>query len=138
MMNEPDLSVFRDATWLKGLTLLIAEDDPTNYRLLNAMLKHTGATLKWAKDGGEAIQFIRNKPVDEKWIVLMDIKMPVVDGYEAKRVIKEIDDDIPVIAVTAYAQASDRERIMSSNFDGYISKPIHLEILHSVLKQYTL
>jgi CheY-like chemotaxis protein len=137
-MNEPDLSVFRDATWLKGLTLLIAEDDPTNYRLLNAMLKHTGAILKWAKDGGEAIQFIRNKPAQEKWIVLMDIKMPIVDGYEATRIIKEIDGSIPVIAVTAYAQASDRERIMSSDFDGYISKPIHLDVLHAVLKQYAL
>lgn len=137
-MNEPDLSQFRDKTWLEGLTLLIAEDDPINYRLLNVMLKHTGVAMKWAKDGAEAVQLFKNKPADEKWVVLMDIKMPVMDGYEAAGIIREMDNDIPIIAVTAYAQASDRERIMERNFSGYISKPIHMDTLHEVLSKYSL
>jgi|WetSurMetagenome_2_1015567.scaffolds.fasta_scaffold84388_2 CheY-like chemotaxis protein len=136
-MNRPDLSAFKDPEWLKGLTLLIAEDDPTNYRLLNALLKRTGAEIHWAKDGEEAVNFIRNKPREEKCIVLMDIKMPVINGYEARKMICEIDDTIPVIAVTAYAQVSDKERILGSNFNGYVSKPIDPEILYGVLKQYS-
>ncbi len=137
-MNEPDLAQFRDKTWLQGLTLLIAEDDPINYRLLNAMLKHTGVVMIWAKDGAEAVQLFKNKPADEKWVVLMDIKMPVMDGYQAAEIIRKLDENIPLIAVTAYAQASDRDRIMESNFSGYISKPIHMNALQEVLSKYSL
>jgi CheY-like chemotaxis protein len=136
MINQ-DFSDRKKTEWLNGLTLLVAEDDPTNYRLLVAMLKSSGARMQWARDGREAIEYVRNKPADERCIVLMDIKMPVVDGYEAKNQIKLIDDTIPVIAVTAYAQSQDREKIMNNNFDGYISKPIDVRELLKVLSEHT-
>jgi signal transduction histidine kinase/ligand-binding sensor domain-containing protein/CheY-like chemotaxis protein len=122
--------------WLKELTILIAEDDPTNYRLLTAMLKSSGSKIQWAHDGQEAIDFIKKKPADEKCIVLMDIKMPIINGYEATRQIKKIDESILVIAVTAYALLQDREKIMNYKFDGYISKPFNLETLLSVLSKF--
>jgi signal transduction histidine kinase/ligand-binding sensor domain-containing protein/ActR/RegA family two-component response regulator len=135
-MMKQELSENRKITWLNGITILIAEDDPTNFRLLNAMLKPSGGNIYWAQDGQEAVSFIKNKPVDEKCIVLMDIKMPVLNGYEATKQIKLIDEKIPVIAITAYAQLADKEKIMSSNFNGYIAKPFNLETLSSVLSKF--
>ncbi len=135
-MAAQESEIVRNALWLKGLTILIAEDDPTNYRLLVAMLKSSGANIYWAQDGQEAITFIKNKPQDERCLVLMDIKMPVMDGFEANRQIKLIDRNIPVIAVTAYAQIPDREKIMSSGFNGYISKPFKLDTLINELSKH--
>lgn len=135
-MTVPESEIVKNALWLKGLTILIAEDDPTNYRLLVAMLKSSGAKIHWAQDGQEAITFIENKLKDERILVLMDIKMPVIDGFEANRQIKLIDRNIPVIAVTAYAQIPDREKIMSSGFNGYISKPFKLDTLIRELSRH--
>jgi signal transduction histidine kinase/ActR/RegA family two-component response regulator len=122
---------------LEKFTILVAEDTETNYELINAMLKPYGADIKWAKDGQQAIDFIKNNKDIEKCIVLMDIKMPVVDGYEANRQIKEINNKIPVIAVTAYAQAEDRENILKNKFADYISKPIKMETLLNLLFKYS-
>jgi CheY-like chemotaxis protein len=135
-MSNQDLTSIKDLSWLNGITILIAEDDHTNYSLLVAMLKYSEAKTVWAQNGQEAVNFIKNKPVKERCIVLMDIKMPVVNGYEANKQIKELDPHIPVIAVTAYAQLSDREKIMKNNFDAYITKPIDLQSFLKILSVY--
>jgi len=122
---------------LKDTTLIIAEDDPTNFELIKIMLKSFGATIIWAKNGREAIECVKNQADTSKCLVLMDIKMPVMDGYEATRKIKMHNDKIPVIAVTAYAQKNDREKILNHGFDEYISKPIKLETLLAVLSRFT-
>ncbi|MBN1143817.1 MAG: response regulator [Bacteroidales bacterium] len=124
-------------SWLKDTTILIAEDEPTNFRLLTAMLKSSGGKIHWAQDGQEAINFIKNKPTEEKCIVLMDIKMPLINGYEATRQIKMIDKNILVIAVTAYAQQGDREKSTGAKFDGFIAKPFNLDMLYSVLSKFS-
>jgi CheY-like chemotaxis protein len=135
-MPSQDLLSIKDLSWLNGITILIAEDDHTNYSLLVAMLKYSKAKIVWAQNGQEAVNFIKNKPAKEKCIVLMDIKMPIVNGYEANKQIKEFDPLIPVIAVTAYAQLNDREKIMQSNFDAYITKPIDLHKFLNILAGY--
>ncbi len=137
-MSNNENSSRRKLQWLKGLTILIAEDDPTNFRLLAEMLKSSGAKIHWAQDGQKAVDFIRNRSPEEKYLVLMDIKMPMMDGFEANRQIKQIDENIPVIAVTAYAQVADRERILKSNFNGYIAKPFNQDILVKELSPYAL
>ncbi len=100
--------------------ILIAEDNENNYQLLNFMLKREYKILH-ATDGQAAVDMFKiNKPD----IILMDIKMPVKDGYQATAEIREISKEIPIIAVTAYAFDSDREKVMSSAFTGYITKPV--------------
>ncbi len=124
-------------SWLKDTTILIAEDEPTNFKLLTAMLKSSGSKIHWAQDGQEAVNFIKSKPAEEKCLVLMDIKMPIINGYEATRQIKMIDESIQVIAVTAYAHPGDREKISGPKFDGFISKPFNLDMLYTVLSKFS-
>ncbi len=78
--------------------------------------------LLHAHDGLEAIEMFKQH---NPRLILMDISMPNMDGYEATKEIRKISETIPIIAVTAYAFASDKERIMNIGFNGYISKPIN-------------
>jgi signal transduction histidine kinase/ligand-binding sensor domain-containing protein/CheY-like chemotaxis protein len=121
---------------LKNYTILVAEDTPTNYELINSMLKPFGADIVWAQNGQEAIDYIKNNPEIKNCIILMDIKMPGVDGFEANKQIKAINDKIPVIAVTAYAQIGDKEKILNEQFDDYISKPMRIETLLAAIFKY--
>jgi signal transduction histidine kinase/ligand-binding sensor domain-containing protein/CheY-like chemotaxis protein len=123
---------------LKNFTILVAEDTPTNFELINSMLEPFGAEIRWAQNGQEAIEFVKSNPDIENCIILMDIKMPVVDGYEANRQIKAVNDKIPVIAVTAYAQSMDKKKILNEKFDDYISKPIKIETLLAALLKYSV
>lgn len=103
------------------ITILVAEDDESNYLLIKSILGRE-YNLLHAWNGEEAVGlFISDKPE----LILMDIKMPVVDGYEATKRIREISESIPIIAVTAYAFEEDEARIMGFGFSGYMSKPIN-------------
>lgn len=103
------------------LTLLIAEDDPGNYRLYESLLKKE-YTLIHAWDGEEAVElFKEHRP----HLILMDIKMPRLDGYQATEKIRELSSTVPVIAVTAYAFADDEQQILKNGFDAYASKPLN-------------
>ncbi len=103
----------------KKATLLIAEDNESNYILFSAMLKEYN--LLYARDGKEAVE-LYNKYFPD--LILMDIKMPNMNGYEATAEIRKVDKQIPIIAVTAFAFAEDEQRINNSGFNGYVSKPI--------------
>ena len=106
-------------------TLLIAEDDPANYKLFEVMLKKH-YTLLHAWNGREAVEIFRaNRPC----MILMDIKMPEMDGYEATAAIRELSSDIPIVAVTAFAYPEDMRRILSSGFNGCLPKPVSAESL---------
>ncbi len=117
----------------KGKTILIAEDDRSNFFLLNEILKRTNVNILWARDGDEAIQLFTAGHVD---LVLMDVQMPVKDGYEATRVIKGMNKNIPVVAQTAYAMAGEREMSLDAGCDDYISKPVRINELMFVLNKY--
>lgn len=103
-------------------TVLIAEDVNDNFLFLKTYLRKTKINVLWAKDGQEAINMcLEDESID---IVLMDIRMPNVDGYEATLEIKKKRPNLPVIAQTAYALNSDYQKVYDSGCDDYITKPI--------------
>src|SRR6266853_2675827 len=103
--------------------ILIAEDNPVNRELLRELLEMRGHTVAEACDGEEALRIIEQTQPD---LVLLDIGMPLLDGFGVIRKIREDPRfaSISVVAVTAYAMEGDRVKILSSNFDGYLSKPV--------------
>lgn len=121
------------------LVILIAEDNESNYRLFESILRHE-YKLVHAWNGREAVDlFNRYTP----HLVLMDINMPVMDGYEATAEIRKQSADVPIIAVTAFAFASDEQKVLSSGFDGYMPKPINArqlktQVLDMLRKRMTL
>lgn len=115
-------------------TVLIAEDADDNYFLLTAILKKTKLNLIRAKDGKEAVDICKEK--DGIDAILMDLSMPVMDGLEATKLIKEFSPDIPIIAQTAYAMETDKEQTFEAGCDDYISKPIRRNILMDLLHKY--
>lgn len=103
----------------KTATLLIAEDNESNYTLIKAILKDYNLLHAW--NGQEAIDLYRTYHPD---MILMDLKMPVMDGYQATEEIRKGNTIIPIIAVTAFAFAEDEQRVSQSGFNGYVAKPI--------------
>lgn len=112
-------------------TIMIAEDNQSNYLLFQLMLEKD-YKLVHAWNGKEAVEMFSDTNPD---LILMDINMPYMDGYEATRHIRQRSSSVPIIAVTAYAFSSDRERIMENGFNGYVSKPINLERLLSEMRR---
>lgn len=112
-------------------TLLIAEDVIDNYRLYESILcKKYNLLHAW--NGEEAVRLFTKHAPDA---VLMDIKMPEMDGYEATRQIRLRSADVPVVAVTAFAFNEDKEKILKSGFDSYLTKPISLSALFKTLEE---
>ncbi len=112
------------------MKMLIAEDNESNYLLYENMLAGK-FDLIHAWNGEEAIELFSETNPD---IILMDINMPKMDGYEATNEIKRINPSVPIVAVTAYAFATDKERMLESGFNGYVSKPINLNRLNEEIK----
>lgn len=108
--------------YLRTRKILIVEDDVSSRLYLNKILEKTGAALLSACDGKEAIEAAKSNPDID--IILMDIQLPVIDGYGAAKKIREFRNDVIIIAQTAYSLLGDRERIIASGFDDYIVKPI--------------
>lgn len=117
---------------LKDKTILIAEDDYYNYLLLQKLLESTNANLLRANNGQEAIDIFAQNSVD---VVLMDIKMPVMNGYEAVKVIRENNTKIPIVAQTAYAMTEERQLAIEAGCDYYITKPIKSVELYEIFKE---
>ncbi|HXO33144.1 MAG TPA: response regulator [Candidatus Acidoferrales bacterium] len=106
------------------ITVLVAEDNAVNRELIRELLELRGYTVLEACDGQEALGIIERAQPD---LLLLDIGMPVLDGFAVVRRIRESPRiaRLPIVAVTAYAMQGDRERILDSGFDGYLSKPIN-------------
>jgi CheY-like chemotaxis protein len=106
----------------EGKTLLIAEDENSNYQLIKAAISKTGIAIERAKNGREAVDIVKaNNQID---LVLMDIRMPLLNGYDATRQIKSIKKSLPVLSITAYAMSEDESKSMNAGCDAYISKPV--------------
>ncbi len=111
--------------------ILIVEDDEANSCYLRTLLKKASLSNLLAFNGREAIEYCESHP--EISLVLMDIKMPVMDGFEATRRIKEFRKNLPVIGLTAYALTGDREKALEAGCDDYLSKPVKSDLLLSAI-----
>ncbi|WP_372936229.1 response regulator [Mariniphaga sediminis] len=113
-------------------TILIVEDDETSFLLLEALLASGNYELLYATNGKQAIQLLKKNP--ETDLILMDLKMPVMDGYEASQKIREFNKNIPIIAQTAYALSGDNQKAIEAGCDDYITKPIKKDDLLAKIK----
>ncbi|MBN2347477.1 MAG: PAS domain S-box protein [Bacteroidales bacterium] len=116
------------------LKILIAEDEEVNYLFLEEILLKFNSRIYHAKDGKEAVDIFKKNP--DIQIILMDIKMPVMDGYKALKIIKKISPETIVIAQTAYAMTEDRKKALSAGCDDYIAKPINKDELVLLFIKY--
>lgn len=113
------------------LTILVAEDNESNYRLFETILRSEYRLLH-AWNGQQAVElFNAHRP----HLVLMDINMPLMNGYDATREIRRLSPEVPVIAVTAFAYATDEQRAMEQGFTGYVAKPIQANRLKATIKE---
>jgi PAS domain S-box-containing protein len=118
----------------RGMTLLIAEDEESNAEFLSIALRATQIQLLFATNGLEAVEQCRFHP--EISMVLMDIKMPRMDGLEATKIIKSLRFDLPIIATTAFARTDERDFILQSGCDDYLPKPIKPEDLIAKIQKH--
>ncbi|MBT8317702.1 MAG: PAS domain S-box protein [Lutibacter sp.] len=117
------------------LNILIVEDEEVNYLYLTTLIEvvlKINCTISHAKNGVEAIHFCENNPKID--LILMDLKMPVMDGFIATKKIKEVNSTIPILAQTAYSTKIEKEKAMQAGCDDFISKPITKEVLLDKLK----
>lgn len=116
-------------------TILVVDDTKMNYMLLKSQLRKTKVNTIWIENGYEAVQYVKNKNKTD--LILMDIRMPVMDGIEASKIIKEINPDVYIIIQTASVMGSAFEEISVSNCDDTIFKPIDANILiDKISKQF--
>jgi len=114
-------------------TIVVVEDVDFNFLLIKKQLKKTKAKIIWLKNGQESIDYILEK--NDADVILMDVRMPLVDGIEATKTIKETDSSIPIIMQTACVIGNDFDELISSGCDDYIFKPIQAdELLEKIQK----
>ena len=132
-INKPKIKMEEKKPLLIQKNILIVEDDEMSFRLLEVMLGRSHINSIWVKDGSEAIVYCNeNQDVD---LVLMDINLPEINGYDATRVIKQFRPTLPIIAQTAYAIAGDLEKSKEAGCDDYISKPINRNLLLKLINK---
>jgi PAS domain S-box-containing protein len=117
-------------------TILVVENELNNYYYITEILSDISVKILHAWNGEEAVNLVKENPAID--LVLMDIKMPVMDGYEARRLIKVHNPDIPVLAITAFAMSDDREKALKEGFDDYISKPVQSDIFIETIAAWLL
>jgi PAS domain S-box-containing protein len=116
--------------------ILLAEDNVSSQKVVQQMLKRLGCKVDVVANGIEALQALERQPYD---LMLMDVRMPEMDGLEATRIIRQLwpDNELKVIAITAYALEGDREKCLAAGMNEYISKPVKMEELQSILKKFS-
>lgn len=122
----------KEINW-SSKTILVAEDVESNFLFLEEVIRKTGAEVLWAKNGQEAVEMFNNNKVD---LILMDIQMPLMNGFDATKIIKKKNPDIPIISQTAYAMSEDRIKSLNAGCDDYIAKPIPSQKLIDMLSAY--
>ncbi len=122
----------KELNWSSKI-ILVAEDVESNFLFLEEVIRKTGAEVLWAKNGQEAIDLFNTNKID---LILMDIQMPKMNGFDATKIIKKINPNIPIISQTAYAMSEDRVKSLDAGCDDYISKPIPSQKLLDLLSVY--
>jgi CheY-like chemotaxis protein len=123
-----------DTNKLSGRVILIVEDDFSSRLYLNKILEKSGAKLFNASDGREAYDLVmKNQEIE---LILMDIQIPVIDGYTCTKMIRESGRKMIIVAQTAYGLTGDKEKMISSGFDDYLIKPISPKHLLDMLNSF--
>ncbi|MCD4737366.1 MAG: response regulator [Bacteroidales bacterium] len=117
-------------------TVLVAEDEMSNFELVKAIFYNTDVNLIHAINGEEAVSILKEKAGKGIDLILMDIRMPVMNGFEATKVIKRINKSVPVIALTAFAMAEDKLKSFEAGCDDYIPKPLKPVEFIKIISKY--
>ncbi len=122
-----------DITLLKGVRILLVEDHQINQEIVVGLLEDSGITIDIAENGEEAITKFQN---NDYALILMDVQMPVMDGYTATKIIRKYDAKVPIIALTANAMREDVVKTHVAGMNGHLNKPIEVEKLYETLLEY--
>jgi len=133
-ISQNDISIMESENQLKMLNILLVEDDEASSLLLSLAVKPVAKKVLFAYNGVEAVEKCRNNPDID--LVLMDMKMHEMDGFEATRQIRGFNKDVVIIAQTAYTLTGDREKAIEAGCSDYISKPIKSDQLLALIKNY--
>ena len=129
-----------DSDILDGMRILCAEDNELNAEVAEILLEDEGAIITMVTDGQQAVELFNNNPEGTFDAILMDIMMPVMNGYEATKMIRSLDREdaktIPIIAMTANAFTEDRIRAKEAGMDEHVAKPVDVELLIKVIHKF--
>ncbi|MCW8889761.1 MAG: response regulator, partial [Sedimenticola sp.] len=136
-VSQPEWREAHHSELLSGMHILLAEDTPLNQRVLTELLEQLHIVTTLARNGKEAIALLEERGPDEFDLIMMDIQMPIMDGFEATRRIRKnpVLKDLPIIAMTANAMTGDREQCLAAGMDDYLTKPVNRDELIQVLEQ---
>jgi CheY-like chemotaxis protein len=121
-------------TTSKELKVLVAEDDETSYQYLSILLKDLVGTILFARNGKEAVEMFKDNPDID--LILMDMRMPVMSGFQAVKEIRKLDKNIVIIAQTAHALTGDKEKIMAAGCNDYLAKPTSGKALKNIIAKH--
>ena len=122
--------------YAEAKTILVVEDEEINFMFIEEVLEDRNINLVHAFNGHEAIEVCKTR--NDIDLILMDMKMPLMDGFEATRHIKKFRPNLPIIAQTALAMAGDKDLSLEAGCDDYISKPINVEEIVTLVDKYLL
>ena len=130
---EDNLNYSKNLNW-KNKLILIAEDELLNFKFLQEIFKKFGANILRTSNGIETVELCKKHP--EISLILMDVRMPELDGFEATKMIRTFRQDIPIIAQTAYTMANEKEECLKAGCNEFISKPTEIKILLDIMNKY--
>ena len=135
----PEESILPDAgIELKGKKLLLVEDNELNREIAQEILEESGFVIETAEDGTIAVEKMKNSQPGYYDLILMDVQMPIMNGYEATKAIRALEDpvlsSIPIVAMTANAFEEDKKNALESGMNAHVAKPINVQNLMEVLQ----
>ena len=125
-----------EASGARSGQVLLVEDGRDNQLLISRMLRKRGLDVSLAENGREACELIARESADTFDLILLDMQMPVMDGYTAARVLRSDGVSVPIVAITAHAMQQDRQRCLDAGCDDYLSKPVDRTALDRVLDRF--
>ena len=124
---------------IKGKRILVAEDNELNAEITLTVLKEKGLLVERAANGKECVEMLKEKPADYYDMILMDIQMPEMDGYQATEMIRNLGNSraaVPIVAMTANAFEEDRQKALDAGMNAHVSKPVDMNVLFRVMAKF--